>query len=60
MSSLNSTAHRIIRFPGRTVTEREVVLDFVPRSEFLPFHKRKQRRACLICQPYDQFFDLAA
>jgi hypothetical protein len=29
--------------------EREVVLDFVPRSQFLPFHKRKQRWACLIC-----------
>jgi hypothetical protein len=23
--------------------------DFVPRSQFLPFHKRKQRWACLIC-----------
>jgi len=31
------------------MTEREVVLDFVPRSQFLPFHKRKQRWACLIC-----------
>jgi Terminase large subunit, T4likevirus-type, N-terminal len=31
------------------MTEREVVLDFVPRSQFLPFHRRKQRWACLIC-----------
>ncbi len=27
------------------MTEREVVLDFVPRSQFLPFHRRKQRWA---------------
>jgi phage terminase large subunit len=31
------------------MVEKEVVIPFVPRVQFLPFHKRKQRWACLIC-----------
>jgi phage terminase large subunit len=28
---------------------REVVIPYVPRTPFLPFHKRTQRWACLVC-----------